>query len=111
MSVFGLTVLVAGGAPSTEVDVVDVVSVGGVGRTRRGRGGVSLGYPGIAPLVVGGNVPAIVPGGCVVVAVDDSGGSVKFDVVSAFVPVIDTGGGVGSPGALIVDVTPLACPS
>lgn len=34
---------------------------------------------------------------------------VKFDVVSAFVAVI--GGGVVSPGALIVEVTPFACPS
>ena len=103
---FGFTVLVAVGG-SSEVDVVSV----GVGGRRLGRGGVSRGYPGIAPPVVGGNVPAIVPGGWVVVAVEDSGGSVKFDVVSAFVPVIETGGGVGSPGALIVDVTPLACPS
>jgi len=57
--------------------------------------------------VVGGSVPATVFGGCVPSGAGLSG-SVKFVVVSTAVFVI---GGVVSPGALIVDVTPLAWPS
>ena len=55
----------------------------------------------------GGIVPAIVPGGSVPV-VSTFGASVKLLVVSALVFVI---GGVVSPGALMVEETPLACPS
>jgi hypothetical protein len=58
-----------------------------------------------------GMVAAIVPGWAVDVVVAVTSVSVKFEVVSALVPVIDAGGGTASPGALIVDVTPLACPS
>lgn len=53
-----------------------------------------------------GNVPAIV-GGAVAVG-STFGERVKLLVVSALVFV--TGGAI-SPGALIVDETPLACPS
>ena len=59
----------------------------------------------------GGIVPAMLPAGAP--TVDTTPGvELKAVVVSAFVPVI---GGVAtdavSPGALIVEVTPLACPS
>lgn len=58
-----------------------------------------------------GNVDAIVPG-LVVAVVDAVFGNVKFVVVSTFVAVIGGVVAVGvSPGALIVDVTPLADPS
>ena len=124
VSVFG--VYVGGGASVAVVSVgggacVAVVSV---------RGGCGLGFGwvvvGTVALDIGGactrgclaveggyaggyagNVPATVFGGCVPSGAGLSG-SVKFVVVSAAVLVI--GAGV-SPGALIVDVTPLACPS
>jgi hypothetical protein len=63
-------------------------------------------------VVLPDNDPAIVPGGSVVVAVAVPG-SVNAVVVSTLVPVIVelVIGGLGSPGALIVDVTPSAEPS
>lgn len=76
-----------------------VVSVGGGGCARRG--GV-LGGGG-----AGGRDPATVGAGCVPSGAGLSG-NVNDVVVSTAVSVI--GGGV-SPGALIVDVTPLASPS
>jgi len=65
------------------------------------RGGAGM------PGVVTGIVPAIVPGVAVPV-VSTFGDNVKLLVVSALVFVI---GGVASPGALMVEVTPLAWPS
>lgn len=59
-----------------------------------------------------GSVPASVPG-CPGAGgdVEEICGRVKFEVVSAFVPVIPSGAGGGSPGALIVELTPLVWPS
>lgn len=111
VSVVGGVVLVAGGGPPTEeagVSVAGSIFAGSffvtTGRAF-GRGGFD-GYPMSGPLLLGiVNVPAIVPcRGCVDV-VDDICGSVKFVVVSAFVPVIPAFGGGASPGAAIVDVT------
>jgi hypothetical protein len=116
VSVFAVSV--GGGASVAVVSVgggacVAIVSVGG---------GCGLGFGCAVALDIGGgcvavvgryaggyagNVPATVFGGCVPSGAGLSG-SVKFVVVSAAVFVI--GGGV-SPGPLIVDVTPLACPS
>jgi hypothetical protein len=62
--------------------------------------GVPEGYEGIAEAIEPAAVP--LPSGFGLV------GSVRFVVVSTFVSVI---GGVVSPGALMVDVTPLAEPS
>ncbi|HEX9491649.1 MAG TPA: hypothetical protein VGA33_00165 [Thermoanaerobaculia bacterium] len=79
-----------------------------VGWVERGRG------RGVGAEVAVGKVPATVPGCCVVVAVVAVPGSVKAVVVSTFVPVIVElviAGGGFSPGALIVDVTPVAEPS
>ena len=61
-------------------------------------------------VVVGGSVPATVFGAALPCVPSGAGlsSSVKFVVVSTPVFVI---GGVVSPGALMVDVTPLACPS
>ena len=56
----------------------------------------------------GGNVPARLPAGAPAVDITP-GVELKAVVVSAPVPV--RGGAVVSPGALIVEVTPLACPS
>ena len=127
VSVFAVSVFVVsvGGGAS-----VAVVSVGGACvAVVSVRGGCGLGFGwavGTVALDIGGactrgcvaveggyeggyagNVPATVFGGCVPSGAGLSG-SVKFVVVSAAVLVI--GAGV-SPGALIVDVTPLACPS
>ncbi len=109
----GMIVLVTGGGGGGAVSVR-----GGCAGRGRGRdaGGVpveeTLGTPiTMLPLVSCGSVPAIVPGWPVVVVPVATPGSVKSDVVSAFVPVIETGGGGGSPGALMVEVTPLVCPS
>jgi hypothetical protein len=114
-----------GGAVSVFVVSVFVVSVGGgasVAVVSVGGGACVLGFGCAVALDIGGgcvavvgryaggyagNVPATVFGGCVPSGAGLSG-SVKFVVVSAAVFVI--GGGV-SPGPLIVDVTPLACPS
>ncbi len=104
VSVSGGIVLVMGGGGGGAVSVR-----GGVGRGAVVRGGAT---PTITlPLVSCGSVPAIVPGWPVVVVPVATPGRLKFDVVSAFVPVIETGGGRGSPGALIVEVTLLVCPS
>jgi hypothetical protein len=69
-------------------------------------------YPEGKPVVFPVNVPAMVPGCSVVVAVAVPG-RVKAVVVSTFVPVIVelVIGGFVSPGALIVEVTPSAEPS
>jgi len=77
---------------------VVVITRGGGGAVGRTAGGT---------VVVTGSVPASEPGGTVPV-VSTFGVRVKLLVVSALVFVI--GGGV-SPGALIVDDTPLAWPS
>ena len=127
VSVFGGGAVVSVGGGGASVDVVSVGG-GGVGR-RRGCGvcdggtvavvigpelliigggcvetGAREGMPGG---VVAGKVPAIVAG-CWEPSGAGLSGSVKFVVVSTAVSV--KGGGV-SPGALMVDVTPLACPS
>lgn len=60
------------------------------------------------PLLLGMvSVPAMVPGGCVL-AVMPACGSVKFEVVSAFVAVMAGG---GSPGAVIVEFAAVDVPS
>lgn len=110
VSVVGGVVLDAGGGASPEVLVVSFVAVfagslfamtGGLGFRRGG----FAGYPVNGPLLLGiDNVPAIVPG-CVCAVVVVTWGSVKFVVVSAFVPVMPALGGVASPGAVIVEVT------
>ena len=113
VSVVGGVVLVAGGGPSTLVVVVSVGAGSCFGvsvlTTTGGRGfarGGFAGYPMSGPLLLGiVIVPAIVPGCDCVVVVDDTCGSVKFVVVSAFVPVMPALGSAASPGALIVDVT------
>ena len=68
---------------------------GGCVSVEGGGGGAVSVFGGIV-LVTGGG------GGSVEVA-----GIVKFEVVSALVPVIPASDGGGSPGALIVAVTPL----
>jgi hypothetical protein len=103
--------------------VVVVVSVGGGGGGRRVRVGVGMvvvcaGWTYTVVVLrggaagggcepgAGGNVPAIVPPGMFGGA--DVVGRVKLPVVSLFVAVA---GGLTSPGPLIVDDAPLACPS
>jgi hypothetical protein len=103
VSVCGGAVWVGGGAA-----VSVLLFIGGFAGVARGRG------RGVGAEVVVGKVPATVPGCCVVVAVVAVPGRVKAVVVSTFVPVIVelvTGGGGFSPGALMVDVTPVAEPS
>jgi hypothetical protein len=118
VSVVGGVVLVVGGGPSTAVVVVSVAGSvfdgSGFGSDFTaaafgfGRGGFD-GYPMSGPLLLGiVIVPAIVPCCDCVVVVDDICGSVKFVVVSALVPVIPALGSGASPGAVIVDVTPVA---
>jgi len=103
-SFFGgsLAVVSVGGKTSS----VTAVSVGGCGV-----GAVALdiggGVTGRGRGVYAGSVPATVLGGWVPSGAGLSG-SVKFVVVSMAVSV--RGGGV-SPGALMVEVTPLAWPS
>jgi len=130
VSVFGGTVLVDGGGPSSDglpvsvrggdvrdgsavrgadcVDAVDVELVRSVVSVRAGRG--RGGAPGelIDPGVACGSVSASVPGCPPCAPLVATCGSVKLDVVSALVPVIGAGGGATSPGALIVEVTLLA---
>lgn len=78
-------------------------------RTDCGTGRGAAGLPGAT---TAGRPPASVPpgGSGAEVSVDAVCSRAKFEVVSAFVAV---SGGVAtvSPGALIVDVTPLAAPS
>ena len=122
VSVVSVCVSVGGGGALVVVSVVSVVGV-------RGRCGamvsVVVGADGVAlviggcvdvgtqrcaadcPVVVG-NVPATVFGVPCVPSGAGLSSRVKFVVVSTPVFVI---GGVVSPGAWIVDVTPLACPS
>ena len=73
--------------------------------------GVACGAGIFVPGIGGGRVPARLPAGAPTVDITP-GVELKAVVVSAPVPVIGAvaTGGV-SPGALIVDVTPLACPS
>lgn len=82
------------------------VTTGAVRGAVRGREGEALGYAGV---VLEGNDPAIVAPVVSVPSGFGFVGSVKFVVVSMFVSV-STGAGV-SPGALMVEVTPLADPS
>ena len=113
VSVVGGVVLVVGGGPSTDVVVVSVragaVFTGSAFVTTAGRGfarGGFDGYPISGPLLLGiVIVPAIVPCCDCVVVVGDACDSVKFVVVSAFVPVMPALGSGASPGAVIVDVT------
>ena len=71
--------------------------------------GVLRGAAGAALVVAGGSDPATVFGAVVCEPIGAGlSSSVRFVVVSAPVFVI---GGVVSPGALMVEVTPLACPS
>jgi hypothetical protein len=108
----GASVVVAeaGGFGTATVSVAIVVL------SSRGGRGFATGRRGVFAGGTGGMLLAIVPG-CCIEPIDVSvcvWGSVKFVVVSAFVPVRGTdavvGGGV-SPGPLIVDVTPLVEPS
>ena len=141
VSVFDVSVAGGGGGdaggPSVCGGATVSVAVAGVCRWRRGRAGAGCPGCGIAAVVVevagivvvaldiGGGMVVDVRGGAVVVAVGagsvpatvfgdcvPSGaglsGSVKFVVVSTPVSV---SGGVVSPGPLMVDVTPFACPS
>jgi hypothetical protein len=82
-------------APVLHIDYVVVVAGGGCVSVEGGGGGAVSVFGGIV-LVTGGS------GGSMEVA-----GIVKFEVVSALVPVIPAGDGGASPGALIVEVTPL----
>jgi hypothetical protein len=90
------TVSVTTGAFATGAGRVDV-------RTRGGTPGAPAGYDG-----ADGIADAIEPAAVLVPSGAGLFGSVKFVVVSTFVFV---SGGVVSPGALMVDVTPLADPS
>jgi hypothetical protein len=62
------------------------------------------------PGIGGGSVPARLPAGAPAVDITP-GVELNAVVVSAPVPVIGGVTTAASPGALIVDVTPLACPS
>jgi hypothetical protein len=63
------------------------------------------------PGIGGGSVPATLPAGAPTVDITP-GVELKAVVVSAPVAVIGAvAAAAGSPGALIVEVTPLACPS
>ena len=94
--------MVATGAGAGVVTVADDV----IGRGTAVGAGVF-----VSPGIGGGRVPAILPAGAPTVDITP-GVELKAVVVSAPVAVI---GGVAadavSPGALIVEVTPLACPS
>ena len=92
-----------GGVVLPTVSVTTGAFVTGAGRVDV-RGRVPAGYEGGAP----GSAEAIDPPAVSLPSGAGFVGNVKFVVVSTFVFV---SGGVVSPGALIVDVTPLAEPS